>query len=197
MTEQIPHTRRTKVRRAHQRASYDKHKVIELVEDVKLGHLAMIIDGQPLVMPITLWAHNNSLYLHVANRNRIQRYLEAGNQVCISICEATEWVLAKSAYSHSTNYRSAVLYCTGERVTDMEEFDQSFKTCINQIEEDRWQKVREPNEKERKVTALMRLTIVEGSYKARTGGPNEEPGDEDLPIESGLKKICPFHQKQA
>jgi len=194
MTEQIPHTRRTKIRRANKRASYDRSKVIALIEDVKLGHLAMVIDDEPLVMPITLWAHQDNLYLHVANRNRIQRYLESGKQVCISICESKEWVLAKSAYHHSANYRSAVIYCTGEKVTDSDEFDQSFKTCINQIEAERWDKVRSPNEHERKVTALMRLIIVEGSFKARSGGPTEEPEDMALPVKHGVAAICPFHQ---
>jgi len=193
MTEQLKYTRRTKVRRDNKLASYDRHKVIELIEDVKLGHLAMVIDNEPLVMPITLWAHQNDLYIHVAKNNRIQRYLESDKQVCISICEQTEWVLAKSAESHTVNYRSAVIYCTGKRVNDVTEFDQSFKTCINQIEEDRWDKVRPPNDEERKVTALMRLTIEEGSYKSREG-PSDEPEDMALPVENGLIKICPYHK---
>jgi len=194
MNEQVNFTRRTKIRRAHKRASYDKDKIIQLVEDVKLGHLAMVVDNEPLVMPITLWAHQGFLYLHVANRNRIHRYLESGKQVCISICESKEWVLAKSAYHHSANYRSAVLYCSGEKVEDMSEFDDSFKTCINQIEAERWDKVRPPNDKERKVTALMRLTIDEGSFKSRTGGSVEEPEDLDLPVNNGVIPICPFHK---
>jgi len=194
VTEQVKFTRRTKIRRANKRASYDKDKIIALVEDVKLGHLAMVIDGEPLVMPITLWAHQGFLYLHVANRNRIHRYLESGKQVCISICESKEWVLAKSAYHHSANYRSAVLYCSGEKVEDMSEFDDSFKTCINQIEANRWDRIRAPNDKERKVTALIRLTIDEGSFKSRTGGSVEEPEDVDLPVSNGVIPICPFHK---
>ncbi len=194
MIEQIKHTQRTKVRRANKRASYDRSKVIELIDDVKLGHLAMVIDGEPLVMPITLWAHHTNLYIHVAKRNRIHRYLESGKQVCISICESKEWVLAKSAYRHSTNYRSAVIYCSGERVTDSIEFDRSFKSCINQMEEDRWDKIRPPSNKEREVTALMRLTIEEGSYKERTGGSVEDPEDMDLPVENGVVAICSYHK---
>lgn len=193
MAVQVKHTRKTKIRRGNKRASYDRDKIIALIEDVKLGHLAMVVDDEPLVMPITLWAHNDNLYIHVANRNRIHRYLESGKQVCISICESKEWVLAKSAYHHSANYRSAVIYCSGERVIDMGEFDRSFETCINQIETNRWQQVRQPNDKERKVTALMRLTIEEGSYKSRSGDPIDEPEDMNLPVSSGLKEICPFH----
>lgn len=193
MSEQVKHTRRTKVRRANKRASYDRDQIIRLVEDVKLGHLAMVVDGEPLVMPITLWAHENNLYIHLANNNRIQRYLASGKQVCISICESKEWVLAKSAYHHSANYRSAVIYCSGTKVLDRNEFNQSFKTCINQIEADRWDKIRPPNDKEWKVTTLMRLTIDEGSFKSRSGGSIEEPEDLALPVENGVKAICPFH----
>ena len=190
----LPHSERTTIRRAKQRGSYDLASVIRLIEDVKLAHVALIVDNLPLVIPLTIWADNNELYIHLGNKNRIQRYLEAGHQVCISVCESKEWVLSKSAYHHSANYRCAVLYCTGERIVDATLFDASFKTCINQIEAERWQNIRPPSDKERTITALMKLTIVEGSFKMREGGPTEEPEDLLLPVANGVKPICPFHQ---
>lgn len=191
---EVKFTEHSKVRRVAKRASYDKSKIFQLVDDLKLGHVGFIVNHRPVVIPLTVWHAKDHLYLHVANKSRIQRHLESKGEVSISFAECSEWVMSKSAYHHSANYRSAVVYCTGERVVDDCEFDHAFKVVINQIEEDRWDHVRPPNALERKATALMRLTINEGAFKARTGGPNEEPEDLSLPIWNGTKPVCPFHR---
>jgi nitroimidazol reductase NimA-like FMN-containing flavoprotein (pyridoxamine 5'-phosphate oxidase superfamily) len=186
------HTSHSKVRRAPKRASYELKDVVSLVNDAKLGHLGFIANNRPVIIPITLWAVGEHLYFHVANKSRLQKMLEAGGEVCISVAECSEWVMSKSAYHHSANYRSAVLFCTGERITDDAEFDEAFKSIINSIEAERWDNVRPPSSQERKATALMKLTINEGSFKSRTGGPNEEAEDLALPVWNGTLKACPF-----
>ncbi len=192
MTETLHSTEHSRVRRAAKRASYDVAKVMTLVNDVKMGHIGFIINNRPVIIPITLWASQGSLYLHVANKSRLQKMLEAGDEICVSVAECSEWVMSKSAYHHSANYRSAVLFCTGERIVDTEEFDMAFKGIINDIEADRWDQVRPPSKQERKGTALLKLTINEGSFKSRSGGPNEDEEDMALPVWHGVKKVCPF-----
>jgi nitroimidazol reductase NimA-like FMN-containing flavoprotein (pyridoxamine 5'-phosphate oxidase superfamily) len=187
-------TDHSRIRRVAKRASYDLDKVVALVNDVKTGHIGFISNERPTIIPITVWAVGVHLYLHVANKSRLQRLLEAGGEICVSVAECSEWVMAKSAYHHSANYRSAVLYCTGERVTDEAEFDDVFKAIINDLEAGRWDKVRAPNAIERKATALMKLTINEGAFKQRTGGPNEEPEDMELPVWHGNISACPMHR---
>ncbi|MBL4681500.1 MAG: pyridoxamine 5'-phosphate oxidase family protein [Pseudomonadales bacterium] len=181
------------VRHTRERASYLKEDVYHLVDDLKLGHVAFTIDSQITVVPITIWRVGEFLYFHCANKGRMQKHLESGREVCVSFAECTEWVMAKSAYHHSANYRSAVLFCRGERVIDEDEFDAAFKVIINQIESDRWNEVRTPNKIERKATALMKLTIDEGSFKSRTGEPSEEEEDLSLPVWHGTLPVCPFH----
>ena len=190
---ELPTTKRSTVKRAKARASYRREDVYRLVDDVKLAHIGFIEDGHVVMIPITLWRVEDALYLHVINKSRLQRLLEAGGEVCVSVAECSEWVLAKSAFHHSANYRSAVLYCSGERVTDEQQFDQAFAVIVDQVEEGRWQQVRPPNKKERKATALMKLTIKEGSFKSRSGGPNEEPEDMALPVWHGQVPVCPYH----
>ncbi len=187
-------TDHSRVRRVAKRASYDMDKVKALINDVKTGHIGFIHNQRPVIIPITVWAIENYVYLHVANKSRLQKLLEAGQEVCVSVAECSEWVMAKSAYHHSANYRSAVLYCTGERITDEAEFDTAFKSVINDLEDGRWDQVRAPNVIERKATALMKLTINEGAFKQRTGGPNEEPEDMELPVWHGNISACPMHK---
>lgn len=195
VTGQMNRAPRSTVRRVDDRASYNYDDVLTLVDDLKLGHVGFVEDGQVYVIPLTLWRVGQDLYFHTLNKNRLQRLLEQGAEVCVSFAECSEWVLAKSAYHHSANYRSAVVYCRGERVTDPVEFDRVFSVVINQLEEGRWEQVRPPNAKERKATALMKLVILDGSYKSRSGGPNDEPEDLALPVWRGTRPVCPFHQQ--
>jgi len=190
---EVASTEHSKVRRVAKRASYEKSKIYQLVDDLRLGHVGFVVNNRPVVIPLTVWRVDDHLYLHVANKSRIQRLIESGGEVSISFAEYQEWVMSKSAYHHSANYRSAVLYCTGSRVIDDVEFDRAFEVIINQIEEGRWDNVRSPNKLERKATALMKMTINEGSFKARTGGPIEEPEDLSLPVWNGTKSVCPYH----
>jgi nitroimidazol reductase NimA-like FMN-containing flavoprotein (pyridoxamine 5'-phosphate oxidase superfamily) len=189
------HTARSTVKRGAKRASYDKASVYRLVDDLKLGHLGFVVDGRPVIIPLTVWRVDDDLYFHVANKSRLQRMLEEGAEFCVSFAECSEWVMSKSAYHHSANYRSAVLYCNGSRVVEPEDFDHAFSVIIDQLEADRWQQIRPPNALERKATALMKLTINEGSFKSRTGGPSEEPEDMALPVWHGTQPVCPYHKR--
>ncbi|MCB0256761.1 MAG: pyridoxamine 5'-phosphate oxidase family protein [Hahellaceae bacterium] len=189
---EFAHSAHSTVKRVAKRGRYDKALVYQLVDDVKLGHMGFVENGRAIVIPMTVWRVDEYLYFHVANKSRLQRHLEAGAEFCLSFAEYQEWVFAKSAYHHSANYRSAVLFCTGERVLDDVEFDRVFASVINQMEPGRWENVRAPNTLERKATALMKLTVLEGSYKSRNGGPNEEPEDMALPVWHGTKPVCPY-----
>ncbi|MFD2229542.1 pyridoxamine 5'-phosphate oxidase family protein [Alkalimarinus sediminis] len=191
---EVAFSEHSKVRRVAKRASYDKSTIYSLIDELKLGHVGFIVNNRPVVIPMTVWRVEDHLYLHVANKSRIQRLLEEGGECSISFAAYKEWVMSKSAYHHSANYCSAVVYCTGRRVTAEDEFDRAFEVIINQLEEGRWDRVRPPNKLERKATALMKMTINEGAFKARTGEPIEEPEDLSLPVWNGTKPVCPYHQ---
>jgi len=196
LNDTLFYSSKSEVKRVAKRASYLKEDVFHLIDDLKMGHVGFAVDGQVFVIPLTVWRVGEHLYIHVMNKSRLQRLLESGEEVCISFAESTEWVMSKSAYHHSANYRSAVLYCVGERITEAEAFDDAFKEVIEQLEEGRWSHIRPPNPNERKATALLKLTIGEGSFKSREGGPNEDPEDMVLPIWHGIKPVCPFHKTE-
>lgn len=180
---------RSQVRRAAKRASYERAPIYQLIDDLKTAHLGFIEDGEPRVIPITCWRDGDDLYVHSGNKGRLAKHLQSGQLVALSFAECSEWVMTKSAYHHSANYRSAVLYCRGETVTDEAEFDNAFRVLINQLEDGRWQQVRPPNRQERKATVLVRLPMHEGSFKSRSGGPVEEPEDMDLPVWHGTLPV--------
>ncbi|WP_444929853.1 pyridoxamine 5'-phosphate oxidase family protein [Microbulbifer sp. SSSA002] len=192
ISTELPRSAKSRVRRAPQRASYRREDVFQLVDELKLGHVGFVEGGEVIIIPLTIWRLGEFLYFHLANKSRLHKLLEAGEQVCISFARCDEWVLAKSAFRHSANYRSAVVFCRGQRVQDPQEFDAVFKAIINDIEPGRWDQVRPPSLQERKGTALMRLTIEEGAFKRRSGAPVDNSADSALPVWSGVKPLCPL-----
>lgn len=180
---------RSQVKRAPQRASYDRATAYALIDRLKTAHVAFVEEGEPRIVPITVWRLDDDLYLHTLNGGRLSKRLGAGALLCISFAVTNEWVMTKSAFHHSANYESLVLFGKASQVTDDAEFDAAFEAVINQIEPGRWEQVRAPNHKERKATALFRVPIEEGSFKCRTGGPNEDPEDMVLPVWHGTLPV--------
>ena len=176
---------RSRVQRAVKRASYDRETAYRLIDRLKTAHVGFVEDGEPRIIPITAWRLGDDLYLHTLNGGRLSRRLGSGALLCISFAVTNEWVMTKSAFHHSANYESLVLYGRAVPVTDHAAFDAAFRAIINQIEPGRWEQVRAPNNKERKATALFRIPIDEGAFKSRTGGPNDDPEDLGLPVWHG------------
>jgi len=205
-TEQVEFrpSEKGRVKRGRKLATYNKVDIFKLIDELKFGHMGFISEGQAIVIPMTFWRVGEDLYFHTLNKSRLDKLIQSGAEICVSFAETSEWVLSKSAYHTSVNYRSAVVFCTGSRVESQEDFNRSFKSIIDDIEPGRWNHIRPPNVKERKATALLKLTIIEGSYKCRSGGPNEEVEDLDLPVwngtvpidrESRKAGVCPFHRE--
>jgi len=186
-TETSPMTScpRSRVQRAAQRARYDRKTAYSLIDRLKTAHVGFVEDGEPRIIPLTVWRLGDDLYLHTLNGGRLSRRLGSGELLCISFAVTNEWVMTKSAFHHSANYESLVLFGRAVPVTDDTAFDAAFRAIINQIEAGRWEQVRAPNAKERKATALFRVPIQEGAFKSRTGGPNDDPEDLSLPVWHG------------
>lgn len=180
---------RSQVKRAAKRASYERADAYALIDRLKTAHVAFVEDGEPRIIPLTAWRLEDDLYLHALNGGRLSQRLESGTPLCISFAATEAWVMSKSAYHHSANYSSLVLFGQAQRVTDDAAFDEAFMAVINQLEPGRWEQVRAPNAKERKATALFRVPIEEGAFKSRTGGPNEEPEDMVLPVWHGIQPV--------
>ena len=176
---------RSQVKRAPQRASYEREPAYALIDRLKTAHVAFVENGEPRIVPLTAWRLGDNLYLHALSGGRISKQLASEALVCLSFAVTNEWVLTKSAFHHSANYESLVLFGRASQVVDAGEFDAAFRAIINQLEPGRWDQVRAPNAKERKATALFRVPIDEGAFKSRTGGPADDPGDLDLPVWHG------------
>ena len=176
---------RSTVKRQPDRARYDAEAVHAVLDAAPMGHLGFVVDGQPFVIPMLFGRVGDAVYLHGSVASRMLRTLAGGVEVCLTVSLVDGLVLARSAFHHSMNYRSAVVFGRAVPV-DGDEKLAALKAISEHLRPGRWDEVREPSDLELRQTSVLRLDVEEASAKARTGGPIEEPEDLDLPVWAGV-----------
>ena len=124
------------------------------------------------------------LYLHGAVGNAMLKEAD-GAEVCVTVTLLDGLVLARSAFHHSMNYRCVVLLGTALKVEDEAEKRRAFEVIVEHVVPGRSQVARATSPSELRKTAVLRLPILEGSAKVRTGDAIDEPDDLDLPVWAG------------
>jgi nitroimidazol reductase NimA-like FMN-containing flavoprotein (pyridoxamine 5'-phosphate oxidase superfamily) len=179
-------TERTKVRRLSKRAVYDKTLVHAILDEGFLCHLGFTVDALPYVIP-TLYARSgDTLYIHGSGASRTLKTLSQGVEVCATVTLVDGYVLARSAFHHSMNYRSVVVLGRARAVTEPDERMEALRTLTNHLVPQRWEEVREPNDLELKQTLVLALPLDEVSAKVRTGPPVDDEEDYVLPVWAGV-----------
>ena len=178
-------TPRTTVRRLPARGSYDKAVLQAILDEALVCHVGFVADGQPFVIPTSYGRVGDVLYVHGSPASRMLRVLKEGIPVCVTVTLLDGLVLARSAFHHSMNYRSAVLLGTATEVTEPAERDLALRAIVDHIVPGRWDSIRWPSEKELRGTLVLRLPIDEASAKIRTGPPVDDDEDYALPVWAG------------
>jgi nitroimidazol reductase NimA-like FMN-containing flavoprotein (pyridoxamine 5'-phosphate oxidase superfamily) len=174
------------VRRKAERGRYDREVVDAILDEALLCHVGFAVDGRPWVIPTTFARVGDHVYLHGAVGNSALRTLAAGAEACVTVTLLDGLVLARSAFHHSMNYRSLVLFGQAEEVTDGDEKRAALLAIVDHMVEGRSGASRPPTAEELRATLVVRLAIDEGSAKVRTGGPVDDPEDLALPHWAGV-----------
>jgi nitroimidazol reductase NimA-like FMN-containing flavoprotein (pyridoxamine 5'-phosphate oxidase superfamily) len=189
-------TGRTIPTRGRDRASYDRELVHSILDSAYVCHLGFVRDGAPVVLP-TLYARvGETLYVHGSTGSRPLRMAgqeDPGLDVCLTVTHVDGLVLARSAFHHSINYRSAVIHGKAYQVTDEDEKRTALDALVDHAVAGRSADSRPANAKELAATAVIRIDLAEVSAKSRTGGPNDEPEDMDLPHWAGVVPVAPVY----
>jgi len=188
--KQFPKTPRNKVKRVPDRGHYDRETIYEILDAGFLCHLGFVVERQPFVIPSAYGRQGDKVFLHGATKSRMLLNLKEGIPVCLTVTHLDGLVLARSAFHHSMNYRSAVLFGTAREVADSEKENALFVISEN-ILKGRWEEVRKPNAKELKGTSVLCLSIEEASAKIRTGAPVDEKEDCELAVWAGVAPVQP------
>ncbi len=180
-------TDRTTITRLPNRGVYDKETIYSILDEALYCTVAFVQDGQPFQIPTGFCRIGDKLYIHGSVGSYYMREL-AGKKlpVCISITLLDGLVLARSAFHHSVNYRSVILFSTPEKVTDQTELYTALEVFTNKMQPGRWDDIRLPNDSEWKKTMVLSFNIEEASAKIRTGPPKDDDEDYDLDIWAGV-----------
>jgi nitroimidazol reductase NimA-like FMN-containing flavoprotein (pyridoxamine 5'-phosphate oxidase superfamily) len=178
-------TDRTTVRRLPKRASYDRQTVYSILDEALICHVGFVVEGKPVVIPTIHARLNDCLYLHGSQASRMLRTLRGGVDVCLTVTLLDGLVIARSAFHHSMNYRSVVVYGVATEVSDGEEKLTALETIVEHVVPGRFAHARRPSEAELQGTLVLSLPLEEVSAKIRTGGPIDDDEDYALPIWAG------------
>ena len=185
-------TKRSKVKRLHQRGHYDKETVFGILDRNPLGHVGYVIDGQPYVTPTLQWREGDRVYWHGTSASRMLRTVKGGIPATLTVTRFNGFVLARSPFHHSANYESAMLFGTAHPVEGRAAKERSLEIMMEHFFPGRWAEVRGNTEQEMKATLVVSMEIEEASAKIRTGPPVDDDEDYDtvaawagvLPLES-------------
>ena len=178
-------TSRTRVKRLPKRASYDRDAIYSILDTALVCHVGFAIDGQPYVIPTLHVRIGDRLYIHGSAASRMLGAAAEGTPLAVTVTHIDGLVLARSAFHHSVNYRSAVILGAATLVTDQAEKLAVMKGLIDHVAPGRWDHIRHPNEKELAATSVLSIQIVEASAKLRSGDPIDDEADYAMPIWAG------------
>ena len=184
-TINMNNTDKSKIKRVPKRAHYDQETIYKVLDAGQICHVGFVHNGHPVVIPTIYGRSENKLFIHGAAVSRLIVALEKGIDISLSVAHVDGLVLARSAFHHSMNYRSVVVFGRAKLVGDQDK-NEALKIISDHLIPGRWEEVRQPNRKELKATKVLEIAIDEASAKIRTGGPVDDKEDYELNIWAGV-----------
>ena len=182
-------TTRTQVRRMPKRGHYDRETVHAILDAGAIAHIGYVIDGQPLVTPTAYWRQGERIYWLGSSASRMLRTIDAGSPVCVEVSHIDGFVLARSAFHHSVNYRSVMAFGTAHKLTDEAEIVEALRDFTERLYPGRWDALRPIQPQEIKATTVLAMDLTEAVAKVRTGMPIDDDEDYALPIWAGVLPV--------
>ncbi len=180
----FPTTERSRLRRLHQRGTHARADVYAILDAAPLCHVGYVIDGAPYVTPTLHWREGNRVYWHGSAASRFLRQAE-GAKVCLTCSLMDGYVLARSAFNHSVNYRSAMVFGTARIVEGDDEKTEALRRFTDDLFPGRWNSLRPMTAQELKATSVLWMDIEEATAKHRAAPPGD-PEDAGVPVWAGV-----------
>jgi nitroimidazol reductase NimA-like FMN-containing flavoprotein (pyridoxamine 5'-phosphate oxidase superfamily) len=178
-------TDRVTVHRHAERADYERGTVESILDVGLVAHVGLAVDDQPYVIPVLYVRDGATVYLHGSPLSRLLGRLAAGARVCLTVTLTDGLVLARSAFHHSVNYRSAVVLGTARAVAGEAEKRHALERLVEHVVPGRTSEARRPSRGELRATEVVALAVEEASAKIRSGPPVESRRDLALPVWAG------------
>jgi nitroimidazol reductase NimA-like FMN-containing flavoprotein (pyridoxamine 5'-phosphate oxidase superfamily) len=171
-----------RVKRRHDRGSYDHATVHALLDAAALCHVSYVIDGQPYCTPTLFWREGSTLYWHGSSASRMLRNQSEGEPACLTVTHLDSLVLARCGFNHSADYRSVMAFGRARLVEDAEEKKRALVMMVDRFFPGRTAQLRQSTAQEIKATAVIVMEIERASAKIRSKGVADDDEDYQLPI---------------
>jgi nitroimidazol reductase NimA-like FMN-containing flavoprotein (pyridoxamine 5'-phosphate oxidase superfamily) len=182
----LPPSKRTTLKRLPKRGHHDRETIDRILDEGFICHVGFVVDGQPFVIPTGYARADDRLFIHGSQASRMLRALKTGIDVCVTITLIDGLVLARSAFHHSMNYRSVVIFGRAVPIEEREEKLNALFALSEHMIPGRWKEARQPNEAELQQTTVLSLPIDEASAKIRTGPPLDDEKDYAMSVWAGV-----------
>lgn len=186
MSDDYAVSKQNKVRQIREKAHYDKHTVHAILDSALVASVAFVQGGEPVVVPMIYGREGEKIFLHGARKARVIRLLEHTDRVCLNVTHVDGIVFARSAFNSSMNYRSATVFGAARLIEDREGKLHGMRVISERTMPGRWDELREPLEKEIKMTGVIELEIQSASAKTSDKMPDDEDEDYEIPIWAGV-----------
>jgi nitroimidazol reductase NimA-like FMN-containing flavoprotein (pyridoxamine 5'-phosphate oxidase superfamily) len=187
--EELRPTERTRLRRLPKRGSFDRDVVNAIIDHALICHVGFVHNDAPFVIPTLHVRIGERLYVHGSAASRMLRTAAEGIPLCVTVTHIDGLILARSAFHHSINYRSAVILGTAAEVTAEAEKTHVLHALVDHVVPGRWKEARPPYPKELAATSVLALPITEASAKVRTGFAADDDEDYAIPIWAGVMPV--------
>ncbi len=178
-------TELNKVIRGAKKASYNKNEIYSILDATEICNIAFNFEGKAFVQPINYGRNGDSLYIHGSTKNRMTNTLLESGEVSLSVMILDSMKLTRSAFHHSVNYRSVVVFGKVSELTSDKGKLLGLKTIINHFVPNRWEFCRQPNEKELKATKVIEIKIETASAKIANAPFKDNKSDYNLDFWAG------------
>lgn len=190
---EFPKTELNTVKRGAKKASYDKKTVYSILDATEICHIAFIHNDKAMVQPINFGRNGDNIYIHGSQKNRMTNALLETGEACLNVMILDALKLTRSAFHHSVNYRSAMIFGRVRELTDNEDKLLGLKSIVNHFIPNRWENCRKPNQKELAATKVLEIAIETASAKVANTPPSENKSDLTLDYWAGtipVNTVC-------
>lgn len=180
---------RTSPSRYPKRAHHDPATVYPILDEALFCTMSFVWEGRVRSIPQSIVRLGDAVYFHASVGSHFFRSLAQLDEVCITITLADDIVVAKSAFNHSINYRSVVLWGKPEVIDEYDEKYAAFKELTEKMVPGSWDYLLPMTDKQMAKTMAIKVPITEASAKVRQGPPSDVVSEQD--IWTGLIPIKP------
>ncbi len=188
-TDELPITGRTAIGRLPERGTTDRDAMNAILDEGLICHVGLSTEHGPVVIPTTYGRRDRELLVHGSPAATWLRATGKGTPVCVTVTAVDGLVLARSAFHHSMNYRSVVIFGRAEAIADPDEKAAALEAIVEHLVPGRTAEVRPTRPEEVAKTLVVRLRLDEASVKVRTGGPVDDDADYALDVWAGVVPV--------